>query len=81
MDWRIHGPFINDVPYHQPTPNITTPSNPKHIFTEHLSPFSTPMPTANPTKTLRICMQNTQYSFQIDYDSIDITNIAHNLKI
>jgi hypothetical protein len=49
-------------------------------FTDHLLPFGNPMPVIDPTRILRICMQNTQHDFQIYGDGLEITTISNNLQ-
>jgi hypothetical protein len=53
---------------------------PHQEFLSHLSPFGTPMPTIDHTKVLRVCMQNTQHSFQLYGDCLDITSTIDQLK-
>jgi len=59
----------------------TQPSGPREHFTGHLEPFGTPLPPTDPTKVLRICMQNTQKSFRLNNDGIDFPMIINNLKM
>jgi hypothetical protein len=78
--WLIHRPFIPNVPQgvqHNPSPN--QPSSANLPFTDHLIPFGTPIPQADPCKVLRICMQNTQHDFRLHSDGIEIKTIIDHL--
>jgi hypothetical protein len=56
------------------------PMHHHQCFTDHLLPFGNPMPVIDPTRILRICMQNTQHDFQIYGDGLEITTISNNLQ-
>jgi hypothetical protein len=45
-----------------------------------LQPFGTPLSPIDPTKTLRIVMQNTQYALQLTNDVSEQIRIIHNVK-
>jgi len=54
------------------------PTHPCQHYTDHLSPFGTPItPSTNPN-ILQVCFQNTQHSFRIHGDNIEMPNkISH----
>jgi len=81
MKWMTHRPFIHSVPTNRTAHTPSQPSGPREHFTGHLKPFATPLPPADPTKVLRICMQNTQNSFRLNDDGIDFPMIINNLKM
>ncbi len=51
-----------------------------HIPTNFLIPFGTPLPIIDHTKILPVCAQNTQHSFRLFGDMIDILTTIENLK-
>lgn len=63
-NWTVFHPFISGVSSF-PWPHY---------------PFGTPIPTIDPTQILWICMQNTQFSFKIQGDNLDISNIINHLQ-
>ena len=78
--WMEHRPFINGIPSNfldEKHPKITSP---RTIFTDHLYTFGSPIKPINPSKTLRISMQNTQFSFQIYGDGLELHDIIQNLQ-
>ncbi len=42
------------------------------IYSAHLNPYGTSLPLVDQTKFLRVCFQNTQHSFQLQGDGIEI---------
>jgi hypothetical protein len=52
----------------------------QQAFTSHLSPFGMYIPDIEHTKFLRVCMQNTQHSFQIYGDGLELTSTIDQLK-
>jgi hypothetical protein len=79
--WLVHHPFIPGIPAHPSTSNINSPSNPRQVYINHLKPYGTPLNPIDSTRTLRLCMQNTQFSFQLYNDGVDISHILHNLPL
>jgi hypothetical protein len=56
------------------------PTHPRQNYTNHLSPFGTPLPPMTNSNTLQICFQNTQHSFQIHGETIELPNFILNLQ-
>jgi len=56
------------------------PTHPRKNYTNHLSPFGTPLPPMTNSNILRICFQNTQHSFQIHGEAIELPNLISNLQ-
>jgi hypothetical protein len=78
--WTSFWPFIPNVPVSSTLNNASLPSSPHQIFTDHLTPFGTPLPLINPLKTLRVIFQYTQHSFQLFGDAIDMSLLIANLQ-
>jgi len=53
---------------------MESPSNPHETYTDHLTPYGTPLHPIDSTRILRLCMQNTQFSFQLFNDGLDISH-------
>jgi len=73
--WTTYRHFIPHVPLPS-TPSSNKSSCPHQTFT----PCGTNLPSIDNTETLLICMQNSQYAFQIYGDGIKIQSIIDNLK-
>lgn len=56
------------------------PSSPHQLYTEHLNPFGTPIPTIDLTQILRVVVQNTQHDFKLLDAGISLPIIIENLK-
>jgi hypothetical protein len=54
--------------------------SPRTQTSHHLNPFGTLIPPIDPTKTVHICMQNTQFAFQLHGDGLSMQEILVNLK-
>jgi hypothetical protein len=79
-DWTIHRPLIPNVPTGQSISSSAHPIQANQSFFQHLLPFGTLIPTIDPTKTLRICIQNTPHSFQLYGDNIEMSLLVFNIK-
>jgi hypothetical protein len=77
--WTTFHPFIPHIPSTSSSGN-NHPNHPRQEFQHHLNPFGTSLPPIDHTKTLQVCMQNTQHSFKIYGDGLDITSMIDNLK-
>ncbi len=78
--WMEHRPFITGIPSNSLDEKHPKISSPRTIFTDHLYTFGSPIKPINPSKTLRISMQNTQFSFQIYGDGLELHDIIQNLQ-
>jgi len=78
--WTTHRPFIPGTPSSNQEKSIIAPDSPHETYTNHLIPFGTPLPIIDQSRILRICMQNTQFSFQINSDGLEILHIIENLR-
>ena len=74
-----HRPFFPHVSFTENTQH-QVPSHPNQLFDDHLIPFGTPLPIVDRTKILQVCAQNTQHSFHLFGDMIDILTTIDNLK-
>jgi len=79
--WLVHRPFIPGITLHSSNSNIESPSNPHETYTDHLTPYGTPLHPIDSTCILRLCMQNTQFSFQLFNEGLDISHILHHLPL
>ena len=79
--WCVHCPFIPGITPHHFESNIEGPSNPRKTYTGHLTPYGTPLHPIDSTRILRLCMQNTQFSFQLFNDGLDLSHILHHLPL
>jgi hypothetical protein len=61
-------------------PPSSQPTSVHQTLTNLLSPFGTPLPSIDPRKTLRVCMQNTQHDFKICGDGIEMISIQNHLS-
>jgi len=77
----VHRPFIPGITLHSSNSNIESPSNPHETYTDHLTPYGTPLHPIDSTCILRLCMQNTQFSFQLFNEGLDISHILHHLPL
>jgi hypothetical protein len=78
--WIEHRPFIPGVPSSASSDQQHVCSSPRNTSSSHLNPFGTPIPPIDLTKTMRICLQNTQFSFQLYGDGLQMQSIMMNLK-
>lgn len=79
LEWAQHRPFITNV-HTQPWTHHTEPTNPRESYSIHLTPFGTGLPVIDKTKVLRIVMQNTQHSFNIHGDKVELHQLMLNLQ-
>jgi hypothetical protein len=79
-NWTTHRPFIPNVPSQSCNKSSSNPIHPHQKIYNHLVPFDTPMPKIIQSKTLRICMQNSQHLFNFNDNNIDILSIIDHLK-
>jgi hypothetical protein len=80
--WLIHRPFIPIHSSNSPSFDPPIPSNPvsaRQQFLQHLIPFGTTMPTIDPCKIIRVCMQNTQHNFKLYGDGLEMHNLQNHL--
>jgi hypothetical protein len=78
--WIYHRTFHPNIPQGQKI--LATPNKPRHareFFSDHLSPFGSPISEIDPTKMLTVCVQNTQHAFQIFGDGLEMIQIMDNL--
>lgn len=73
-----HKPFIAEV-LQQPHDSNMSPTNAHQTFSAHLEPNGTPLPLVDHIKFLRVCVQNTQHSFQLQGDGIDMSKFIANI--
>lgn len=81
--WRLqyHHPFHPGIPSRCTVPpESQSLAHPRQLYTNHLSPYGTPMPSIDHTKILRVCMINTQHMFHLYGDNIDMHTAIANLK-
>jgi hypothetical protein len=84
--WAAHTPFISNVPSSSSSTSIQItseyqhPTNPRQHYSTHLSPFGMPLPLIDPTKTLRVCIQNTQHDFKLYGDGLELSSIMEHLQ-
>jgi hypothetical protein len=75
--------FIPNVPSTtSPSADPSLSSNPvsaRQQFMQHLIPFGTTMPTIDPCKILRVCMQNTQHDFKLYGDGLEMHTLQNHL--
>jgi hypothetical protein len=81
--WLTHRTFISNVPHPFPTKKLSTHFlsliSARQEFSEHLTPYGTPLPHINSCRFLRVCMQNTQHDFKIYGDGIEMSSIQSHL--
>jgi hypothetical protein len=77
-----HNPETSNSPIGAGTPNLihSPPNSPRQLYLDHLSPYGTPLPPIDTSKILRICMQNSQHSFQIYGDTINLPPMVGNFQ-
>jgi hypothetical protein len=56
------------------------PTHPRQHYTDHLAPFGTPLSPSTSPNILCVCFQNTQHSFRIHGDNIELPNITSHLQ-
>jgi len=78
-EWTCNKPFIAGVPS-LTHPTAGAPTNARQPFTDHLTPYGTPLPLIHRTKFLRVIFQNTRHSFQLRGDGIDMSNFIANIQ-
>jgi hypothetical protein len=80
-EWAQHRPFHQGVKFSDTKdPAEGKPTHPSNVFIDHMTPYGTPITEIDHTKILCICMVNTQYSFQLYGNNIDLHNAIANLK-
>jgi hypothetical protein len=79
--WAEFRPFHTNVPqYSRKAASSNNLAHAREIYCGCLEPFGSSLTTIDPTKTLRVCIQNTQHSFQIYRDGIKISNIMDDIS-
>jgi len=79
-NWTYHHPFISGISYNNPSTLPNVPHDPHSAFVNHLIPFGTTIKSVDTTKILRVILQNTQHSFQLYGNAIDMANLIFYLK-
>jgi hypothetical protein len=82
LQWTTHRPFIPGVllgPNKNQSIN-TDPLNPNEDHSAHTKPYGTPLPLIDPSKTLRVVMQNPQHSFRLHNNNIELLQMIENVK-
>jgi hypothetical protein len=79
-NWTYHHPFISGISYNNPSTLPNVPHDPHSAFVNHLIPFGTTIKSVDTTKILRVILQNTQHSFQLYGNAIDMANLIFHLK-
>jgi len=75
--WTVHCPFIPGIAQTTSSEKIYQPA--RLVVVNHLKPFVTPLPPIDNSKVLRMCMQNTQFAFQLHDDGINMSYIFDNI--
>jgi len=82
--WLEHSPFIPNVPStsHPDSTSVSSshPASACQTFKNHLAPYGTLLPPIDPSKILRVCLQNTQHDFRIFGDGIEMISIQNHLS-
>ena len=76
MDGR---PFISGAPFYPSKTDSYEQIHPCTLSLHHLSPYGTPITPIDPTRSLWICLQNTQFAFQLYNDRINLSQIIESL--
>jgi len=78
--WTCHRPFIHGISTDSISAANCGPLHPRGDYTDHLSLFGTSLLVIDPSKILRVCIQNTQHSFQLYDQTLDMTVMIDNLR-
>jgi hypothetical protein len=79
--WMVHRPFNPGVLSSSLSAQSKGSTDPRSTFNDHLLPYDTPIVPYDPTSTLRVCVQNTHFAFQLYDDGINLANIICNILI